>query len=94
MKKAYVKPEIMFESFASSTNIAGNCSVPTNTPHYTTCAYVVKDDLLDQEWHVFLSSMEGICTTSEADDGFEDGAHGRYDKICYETPFGKSLFNS
>ena len=89
MKKVYVKPEIMFESFASSTNIAGNCNVPTNTPHYTTCAYVVENDLTGDKWHIFLSDME-ICTTSEVKDG-EDEA---YNGVCYETPFGKSLFNS
>ena len=35
MKKTYVKPEVHFESFELSTNIAYACGKPTHTPKHT-----------------------------------------------------------
>lgn len=89
MKKVYEKPLISFENFALSTNIAGDCNVKTETPSYGQCAYVVSAGT--QSWNIFLSTMTGICTTTEDFDGVADDA---YNKICYNTPFGESLFNS
>ena len=39
MRKAYSKPQIMFEDFTLSTNIAAGCEVKTNTPSQMQCAY-------------------------------------------------------
>lgn len=88
MKKTYTKPEILFENFSLSTNIAGTCDIKTNTPAQGTCAYVVTAGPLT--WNVFTSGISA-CTTSEAEDGAADGA---YNGICYDVPFGDNLFNS
>ena len=65
MKKRYTKPEIMFEDFTLSTNIAGDCEVKTWTPNSGTCAMIWQDEFLG-EIKVFMSDM-GDCTTKEAD---------------------------
>lgn len=89
MKKKYEKPVILFDNFALSTNIAGDCGKKTNTPAQGTCAYVVTAG--PKTWNVFMSDME-LCTTSEATDGAADGA---YNGICYHIPTeGYNLFNS
>ena len=84
MKKTYNKPEIMFESFTLSTNIAGDCKVKTWTPNSGSCAYEVKDEFGDT-YNVFTSAVT-LCTTHEED--------GEYSNICYDVPYGDNLFNS
>lgn len=84
MKKTYVKPEIMFENFALSTNIAGDCEVKTWTPNSGSCAYEVKDEFGDT-YNVFLTEMSA-CTTKPQE--------GAYNNICYHVPYGENLFNS
>ena len=97
MKKAYKKPEIMFESFASSVNIAGDCEVSTDTPNSGYCGieFSVGDIL-------FMDIPGTECTpdyrlTPEA--GWEDVDAsypwaGKYDTLCYHVPYGANLFNS
>ena len=42
MKKLYSKPEIIFESFTLSTNIAANCELKTALPSSTeACGYQI-----------------------------------------------------
>lgn len=81
MKKAYVKPEIMFEDFTLSTNIAGDCEVIINNSTRGDCAYTLRTGE-----SVFTSNY-GVCTTKEAD--------GDYNGICYHVPIdSNNLFNS
>lgn len=82
MKKSYTKPQIVFESFVLSTNIAGNCEVKTWTPNSGTCAYPVTEG--DFTWNIFLDSVTA-CTTTQA-----EGDYG----VCYHTFENSSLFNS
>lgn len=85
MKKTYIKPQIMFESFTLSTNIAGDCEVKTNTPNSGTCAYEVSAGAYGT-WNVFIDTVQA-CTTVPAD--------GQYDGFCYHTPTEtNNLFNS
>ena len=83
MKKVYSKPEILFESFAMSTNIAAGCYY-TNVTHGRDeygCGYK-----LDRYNKVIFTSGMG-CTTTEDD--------GDYNGICYHVPSEESnLFNS
>ena len=84
MKKTYSKPEIMFESFTMSTNIAagcektfglysrGACGIPTNTPGVT----------------IFNSTLNGDCTA-------DGGDSATYNGLCYHVPIeSDNLFNS
>lgn len=83
MKKTYTKPEILFESFTLSTNIAGTCEIKTYLPSNNTCG---------MEWEgvgiVFMETMTG-CTDVKISEG------GNFDGICYHVPTETSnLFNS
>lgn len=81
MKKMYYKPEILFENFVMSTNIAGDCGTLINNASYETCAYITRSG-----HHVFTSNY-GVCTTTEDD--------GDYNGICYHVPVeAEALFNS
>ena len=74
MKKAYMKPEIMFESFAPSASIALNCALTSNnfaTVHE--CGYRVPD----YEYPIFVTGVEG-CERQKDDDGFGN--------VCYDVP--------
>ena len=83
MKKAYSKPEIVFESFTLSTNIAGDCDIKTNTPSDGKCG-VENNNGFDIE--VLFITNENGCTTK-----VQDGYNG----LCYHTPTeDKNLFNS
>ena len=84
MKKKYMKPEVMFESFTLSTNIAGDCGwtegiVPVDNK--TGCGYV---DPADKQGYVIFTSN---CNTTDDD--------GLYNGICYDVPVeGMQIFNS
>ena len=84
MKKVYEKPMIMFESFSLSTNIAGDCDIPTGTAAYKTCAIDFSGTPL------FLTTISECVGTEEnpgiAVDPDETGADGRYNTICYHVP--------
>lgn len=82
MKKRYSKPEIMFESFTTSTNIAagcenifglysrGVCGIPTNVPGMT------------------IFNEGSGCTVQGNDESVHNG-------LCYHVPTaGDNLFNS
>ena len=59
MKKMYSKPEIMFESFMSSTNIAA-CAIDTNLQTKNICGMIFGDQVL------FTTGISG-CTEEGAD---------------------------
>lgn len=93
MKKVYRKPEIMFESFASSVNIAGDCEKTTNTSARGNCG--VEWDLGET---LFLDHMVNVCTgdyvvETRGDDGWLD--LGPNNRLCYHVPDEEfNLFNS
>lgn len=83
MKKSYSKPEIVFESFSLSTNIAGDCAVKTNTPSQNQCPYQG-----DFDYPIFITREMGCITTDPDGDGELNG-------FCYHVPtVGTNLFNS
>lgn len=84
MKKRYCKPEIMFESFTLSTNIAGDCDVKTYLPSNSTCGMDFSG------LSVFLDTVTG-CTDIKIE---SEGGDGAYNEICYHVPYGDNLFNS
>lgn len=85
MKKTYTKPEIMFESFVLSSNIAGDCEAKTNLPSNSTCGLDFSGLI------VFMTGMAG-CKDIQVDNV---GGDGEYNGICYHVPTGdKNLFNS
>lgn len=91
MKKAYAKPEIMFESFASSTNIAANCKMKIDTFANGDCAYMA---VVGDKWEAIFLSDIPACEVKDGPetDNSADGAYGGY---CYHVPVdGNSLFNS
>ena len=84
MKKLYTKPEIMFESFTLSTNIAGDCDIKINNPTEGVCAYIIQAG--GRTHSIFTSEISGCKTTQD---------NGDYNGICYDVPIGgTSLFNS
>lgn len=61
MKKTYVKPEVYFEDFQLSANIAVTCAVPT---HYagTTCQPINGMVLFTTDTHCDLTpEANGLC---------------------------------
>lgn len=80
MKKVYEKPEIVFDCFTLSTNIAAGCKFKTNLQvvDATGCGYG------DRTGVIFTSAIN--CEYQEVD--------GDYNGICYHVPTGNSLFNS
>ncbi len=84
MKKLYSKPEIIFEDFTLSENIAGNCGTIVNNSSENVCGYLADRDPTAQA--VFMSTISGCVR-------FEDD--GDYNGICYHVPIdANNLFNS
>ena len=79
MKKAYSKPEIMFEDFALNENIAGNCqNVVSSNQSKGKCGIQVNDD----DFFFTVGVISG-CTI------------GPDENICYDVPYDYSTtFNS
>lgn len=80
MKKAYVKPYIVFEDFSMSTNIAGDCELDTPEPSSAqSCGYPIKGSV------VFVEGAQ--CTYKPQG--------GVYNGYCYHVPTeNNNLFNS
>ncbi|MBQ8830714.1 MAG: hypothetical protein IJ017_03860 [Oscillospiraceae bacterium] len=85
MKKVYNKPQIMFESFILSTNIAGDCEVDTDLKSNDDCGLDFSGKV------VFLDTMNGCKGGIEVEDVGGDGIHNG---ICYHISQGQNLFNS
>lgn len=80
MKKVYMKPQIAFESFQLTSNIAGDCNTKPASADETTCGYN------DNGWIIFQGNPP--CNFPIRQDGI-------YDKICYHVPTGDiSVFTS
>ncbi len=87
MKRNYVKPEIMFEDFSLSTNIASGCDVDRQFARGV-CAYKLSGDFGDTI--IFTSEVTG-CAEAGKDSVVDDGYNG----ICYDVPAeNNNLFNS
>lgn len=86
MKKTYVKPEIMFESFTLSTNIARDCEgEPVNNATKGTCGIPGSGgDFL------FTDGVSGCTIDWKGLTGVDD-----YNGLCYHNPTdNNNLFNS
>lgn len=85
MKKTYNKPEIVFEDFSLSTNIASDCDVKANSPTNNECGLNFSGLM------VFMNGMDG-CADIKVDNV---GGDGVWNGICYHVPVETSnLFNS
>ena len=70
MRKKYVKPEAVFESFELSTNIAAGCGLTQGANHAQgSCTFAYLDEIL------FTGSM-AACAYAPEDGG----------GICYHVP--------
>lgn len=79
MRKAYVKPEIMFESFTLSTNIAAGCEYKNGQHARGYCGYVTKHGV------VFTDDVQA-CAYKQVDNN---------DALCYHVPNeNNNIFNS
>lgn len=90
MKKNYQKPDIFFEDFAFSSNIAAGCGVAGNL-HDPGCTYYAthsdRDNcaFFDNGAKLFLES--GPCISTPVD--------GMFGNLCYHTAGEDSrIFNS
>jgi len=91
MKKTYEKPAILFESFVTSTNIAGNCTLKTHTPAAGSCSYSM---VVGDKWRDVFVSNVNACELKDGDDT-DKNADGVYGGICYHVSVdGQGLFNS
>lgn len=87
MKKIYCKPEILFESFSLSTNIAGDCEGIVGNPSKGTCAVIGTGGIA-----VFDGIVGNVCDFTSTDLGQEEDY---WDKNCYHVPTEyNNLFNS
>lgn len=81
MKKNYNKPDILFESFALSVDIAGGCEVKLATPSANQCGVKFGTDV------VFTEKVSG-CEDFVVEDG-------TYNSLCYHVPTDRhNVFNS
>ena len=83
MKKQYTKPEIMFEDFSLTENIASGCEIIVPTPNGGTCGYKYEGGNGSK---MFTNSV-GDCDV-KVDDDEKNG-------FCYHDPISNNnLFNS
>lgn len=87
MKKIYTKPEIYFESFSLSTNIANDCDAPFTLAAKDICA--IPD----------ANGVQGMGIFNMTVAGSNCGVHGEgnemYNGFCYHIPTDSNmLFNS
>ena len=84
MKKQYTKPEIMFEDFSLTENIASGCEIIVPTPNSGKCGYAYEGG---NGATMFTTTVTG-CEDIQVDD---DEANG----FCYHDPISSNnLFNS
>lgn len=89
MKKTYTKPHIAFESFALSTNIAGDCE----PPYYTNatknaCGIPEANPFPGEPPQILFAVGLGNCTAPGT-------GNEMYDTLCYDNPSdNNNLFNS
>lgn len=73
MKKAYTKPEIVFEDFSLSTNIAAGCEFPSQIHAKDSCGFY-----FEGVGFIFITEESG-CVDREIETGVFSG-------ICYHVP--------
>lgn len=84
MKKRYSKPEIQFENFCLTTNIAAGCNEIANAMPGQCGVEFIEGGAMN----IFLESVTG-CTIK-----IEDGS-GEFNEICYYNPTpGNGVFTS
>lgn len=71
MKKAYTAPEIVFDSFELTANIAAGCAFITSKHDPYACP------ILDEEFGYTIFTDFGICDSTPP---------GGNDSICYHVP--------
>lgn len=82
MKKTYVKPNAILESFELSANIAGDCEFTTNH-QLNVCTYEIKS----LGGNVFIDATTNCHDITAAD--------GQYNGVCYQVPStANNLFTS
>ena len=88
MKKKYSKPDIMYESFTLSTNIASDCAPGTEMlANDYSCGKLFSDGRT-----VFTTNVAGCKDVKVLPDQDGDGVWGTY---CYHVPVNlASIFNS
>ena len=76
MKRIYVSPEIVYEDFSLSTNIAAGCDFKTSLPSEGACPYFIgaTGDT------VFVNDSTGCGGNSH------QAPNGEYGNICYHVP--------
>lgn len=82
MKKVYSKPEIQFEDFTVTANIATGCEVECNSA-VNVCMLEVEFDGMGSIT-IFVDEPSGCNTTPI----------GQYDGLCYHVPEGYNTFSS
>ncbi len=87
MKKAYSKPQIMFEDFTLTTNIAAGCEEMGTNQSLNSCGMDYSGLI------VFMESMSG-CTGIKVKPKEGFGGDGDFAGICYQVPGGYNVFNS
>ena len=96
MKKAYKKPEIMFEDFSLSCNIAAGCEPGgiVGNPSKGVCGVLTSSGDV-----IFNSSVGDVCVFKPSDMGntpvLGNDPDDEWDGFCYHVPTESSnLFNS
>lgn len=92
MKKVYSAPDILFESFVMSTNIAGDCEIlPTDwlQSNYNSCGHVYGDYI------IFGTDLGGCNGSGDAYRQVNPDSGYFKDSYCYHVPSVESnIFNS
>ena len=84
MKKTYSKPQIMFEAFTLSTNIAAGCGLQTKLQDKNGGCGWRPDERAEA---VFNFGVQGSQC--------EVGPGEMYNELCYDNPYGEyALFTS
>lgn len=87
MKKKYIKPQIYFEDFSPSTNIAGDCEGIVGNASKGTCAVLGTGGI-----DIFDGEVGAVCVYTPTDLG---GKEDEWDGACYHVPTEyNNLFNS
>jgi hypothetical protein len=82
VKRAYSKPDIIFEDFSLSAGIAAGCEKKIDTKYSGQCGLIFGDLMM------FVDSVAACA------DPVVDGAP-KYNGLCYHIPSdSKNLFNS
>lgn len=90
MKKEYSAPDIFFDSFTMSTNIAAGCEIIVDTQFRGTCGYETRAGI------VFVSAATGCNVVAEHNLTAGDGmAMVASNQVCYHVPASyMNLFSS